>query len=185
MALYVAGDFSSYSSSWAIPSDYDGDPLYTGAFTLILSTGVNQEIFDALSTGMKCIHYMSANDLYTMMPNEDVIIVNLRAKLLVFEATYINQKLLNNYVFKYDTSGKVQAVSRTSSVICSLEDAYTSVGWRCTGVPWDTGDFNSKVETNRPSDERPRVQCLDLYYKHPSDPPTSLTNSPVLIPGEV
>ena len=142
MALYVASDFSGYSSTWAVPSG-ESDPLYTGATTLILSTGVTQTVHDALSTALKQIHYMDSNDLYLMMPNEDISIINLRSKLMILENTYINQKLMNNYTFKYDTSGKVQAVSRSSAVVYNLEDALTNMGFRCVGTPWST-DCNPK-----------------------------------------
>jgi hypothetical protein len=184
MALYVAGDFSGYSATYAVPSDYDGDPLYTGATTLILSTGVTQTVHDALSTALKQIHYMDSNNLYSMMPNEDITIINLRSKLMILENTYINQKLMNNFVFKYDTSGKVQAVSRNSSIVFNLEDALTSMGFRCFLTPWST-DCNPKLETNQDDDNRPRIQIIDLYYKHPSDPNTNLEDSTLIIPGEV
>ena len=93
MALYVAADFSGYSSTWAVPSG-ETDPLYTGAVTIILSTGVTQTVFDALSTAMKCIRYMDSNDLYLMMPNEDISIINLRSKLLILENTFISSHVV-------------------------------------------------------------------------------------------
>ena len=183
MALYVAADFSGYSSTWAVPSG-ETDPLYTGAVTIILSTGVTQTVFDALSTAMKCIHYMDSNDLYLMMPNEDISIINLRSKLLILENTFINQKLMNNYTFKYDTSKKVQAISRNTANIFNLEDALTSMGFRCTGTPWAT-DCNPKLETNRPDDERPRIQVIDFLYKHTVQGNTNLEDTVLIIPSEV
>ena len=42
--------------------------------------------------------YMEANNLYSLGPNEDVTVLNLRSKLLILENTYINQKMMNSYV---------------------------------------------------------------------------------------
>ena len=37
------------------------------ASKLILSTGITQQIFDTLSTALKCIHFMETNELYSLM----------------------------------------------------------------------------------------------------------------------
>ena len=97
MALFSAGDFTGYTSTFAVPSGIS-DVLFAGSVDLILSTGITQQVFDTLSTALKCIHYMEANKLYSLSPNEDVTILNLRSKLLILEKTYINQKMMNSYV---------------------------------------------------------------------------------------
>ena len=183
MALYVASDFRGYSATWSVPSG-ETDPLYTGSVTIILSAGVTQTVFDALSTAMKCIHYMDSNNLYHMMPNEDISIINLRSKLIILENTYINQKLMNNYTFKYDTSKKVQCISRSSAVIYNLEDALTNMAFRCYLTPWAT-DCNPKLETNQDDDNRPRIQIIDFLYKHTVQGNTNLEDTTLIIPSEV
>ena len=55
MALLNASDFSGYSAVYAVPIDVN-DNLFTGSVDLILSTGITQQVFDALSTAIKCIH---------------------------------------------------------------------------------------------------------------------------------
>ena len=182
MALYVAADFSGYSSTWPVPSA-ETDPLYTGAVTIILSTGVTQTVFDALSTAMKCIHYMDSNNLYSMTPNEDITIINLRSKLLIFENTYTNQKLLNQFSFKYDTSKQVQAIHRSLSTVYIMEDAYAALGWYCKLTPWAT-DCNPKIETNADDADRVRLVVVDYKYKHPTLADTNLTDTTLIIPRE-
>ena len=88
MALLSASDFTGFSDSFAAPVGFT-DPIFAGSVDLILSTGVSQQIFDSLSSAVKCIHYMEANKLYSLSPNEDVTILNLRSKLLILENTYI------------------------------------------------------------------------------------------------
>ena len=98
MALYSASDFTGFSDSYAVPAG-SSDVIFTGSVDLILSTGITQQVFDTLSTALTCIHFMGSNQLYSLSPNEDVTIPNLRSKLLVLGNTYINQKMMNSCVF--------------------------------------------------------------------------------------
>ena len=86
MALLSASDFTGYSDSFAVPAG-SSDVIFSGSVDLILSTGITQQVFDTLSSALKCIHYMEANNLYSLSPNEDVTIINLRSKLLILENT--------------------------------------------------------------------------------------------------
>ena len=80
MALLNASDFTGYWAAYAIPSGTE-DVIFSGSVDLISSTGITQQVFDTLSSALKCIHYMEVNNLYSLSPNEDVTIINLRCKL--------------------------------------------------------------------------------------------------------
>ena len=181
MALFSASDFTGFTSTFAVPSGIS-DVLFGGSVDLILSTGITQQVFDTLSTALKCIHYMEANKLYALSPNEDVTILNLRSKLLILENTYINQKMMNSYVFTYHGS-QVQAIHRSMADMVSLSEALASVGFRCIGLPWST-DINPKLQENRADKDRPRIQIVDYVYKSPTLPHTNLVDStPIVISG--
>ena len=181
MALLSASDFTGYSDSFAAPAGFN-DPIFAGSVDLILSTGITQQVFDTLSTGLKCIHYMEANNLYSLSPNEDVTILNLRSKLLILENTYINQKMMNSYVFTYH-GASVRAIHRSMADTVTLTDALSSVGFRCVGLPWSTAS-NQKLETDRADKDRPRIQVIDYVYKSPTLPHTNLVDSsPIVISG--
>ena len=181
MALFSASDFTGFTSTFAVPSGIS-DVLFAGSVDLILSTGITQQVFDTLSTALKCIHYMEANKLYSLSPNEDVTILNLRSKLLILENTYINQKMMNSYVFTYHGS-QVQAIHRSMADMVSLSEALASVGFRCIGLPWST-DINPKLQENRADKDRPRIQVVDYVYKSPTLPHTNLVDSsPIVISG--
>ena len=90
MALLNASGFTGFSDSYAIPSGVS-DPTFTGSVDLILSTGITQQVFCTLSTALTCINYMGTNKLYSLPPNEDITILNLRSKILILENTYINK----------------------------------------------------------------------------------------------
>ena len=136
MALLSASDFTGYNDTYAAPTGFN-DAVFGGSVDLILSTGITQQVFDSLSSALKCIHYMEANNLYSLSPNEDVTILNLRSKLLVLENTYINQKMMNSYVFTYH-GAQVRAIHRSMSDTVTLTDALSSVGFRCVSLPWST-----------------------------------------------
>ena len=87
MALLNASDFTGYSDSYAVPAG-SSDVIFTGSVDLILSTGTTQQVFGTLSTGLKCTHYMETNRLYSLPPDEDTTIRNLRSKLLILEKLY-------------------------------------------------------------------------------------------------
>ena len=61
MALLNASDSTGYSDSFAAPAGFNG-PIFAGSVDLILSTGITQQVFDTLSSALKCINYMEANN---------------------------------------------------------------------------------------------------------------------------
>ena len=179
MALPSASDFTGYSDSFAAPAGFN-DPMFSGSVDLILSTGITQQVFDSLSSALKCIHYMESNSLYSLSPNEDVTVLNLRSKLLFLENIYINQEMMNSYVFTYHGAG-VRAIHRSMADTVTSTNALSSVGFRCVGLPWST-DCNAKAETDRADKDRPRMQVIDYLYKHPTIPHTNLLDStPIII----
>ena len=181
MALFPSSDFTGYTSTFAVPNGVS-DVLFAGSVDLILSTAITQQVFDTLSTALTCIHYMESNKLYTLSPNEDVAILNLRGKLLILENTYINQRMMSSYVFTYH-GNQVQAIHRPMADMASLSEALASVGFRCIGLPW-TSDINPKLQENRADKDRPWIQVIDYVCKSPTLPHTNLVDStPVVISG--
>ena len=82
MALYHASGFTGFSGSYAVPAE-SSDVIFTGSVDLILPTGITQQVFGTLSTALTCIHFMEQQKLYSLSPNEDVTVMNLRSILLV------------------------------------------------------------------------------------------------------
>ena len=121
--------------------------------------------------------------LYSLPPNEDVIIIHLRPKLLILENAFINQRLMNNYGFTYH-GNQVQAIHKSMADFVSLSRALASVGFGCIGLPWGT-DVNPKLETDRADEDRPRIQVVDYVYKSPTLPYTSLQDPPPIVISSV
>ena len=53
MALLSASDFNGHNDSYAVPSG-SSDVIFSGSVDIILSTGITQQVFDTLSTALKC-----------------------------------------------------------------------------------------------------------------------------------
>ena len=101
---------------------------------------------------------------------------------MISENAYINQKVMNIYVFTYH-GNQVQAIHRTMADFVSLSDAPAPVGFRCIGLPWITGS-NPKMETDRADKDHPRTQVVDWVCKSPTLPHINLQDSPpIVIPG--
>ena len=178
MALYQASDFTGFSESYAIPSG-SPDVVSTGSVDLILPTGITQQVFGTLSTALKCIHLMEQQKAYSLSPDEDVTIINLRSKLWVLENTYSNQKTMNSDVFTYHGK-EVRAIHRSMADMVSLCDALSSVGFRCIGLPWNSA-CSVKAETDRADKDRPRIQVIYYVYKSLILPRTNLEDgSPIV-----
>ena len=117
---------------------------------------------------------METNKLYSLSPNEDITVINLRSKLLILENTYINQKMMNEYVVTYH-GNPIQAIHRSMADFVNLSEALASVVLRCIGLPWST-DVNPKLETDRADKDRPRIQVVDRVYISPTLPHTNLVD---------
>ena len=59
------------------------DVIFTGSVDILLSAGTTQRVFGTLSTALKCIHFMEQQKLYSLSPNGDATIINLRSELLI------------------------------------------------------------------------------------------------------
>ena len=65
MALFNASNFTVCSATYGVPTGITDH--FTGSVDIILITGITQQVFDALSTAMKCIRYMEAKTENTVL----------------------------------------------------------------------------------------------------------------------
>ena len=131
-----------------------------GNISIIKSDGVNQTVFNSLSTALKCLNFMNSRGQYYMEAGDDLTILNLQTKLLIVENTFINQKLMNSYVLTYH-GNSVKAIHRNLSNLFNLTDALKSVGFKVESTNFNT---NLDLQTNLADEDRPRVAIVDWYY---------------------
>lgn len=159
MSLFVASDFASNSVD--TPSGA-GSLIDTGNVSIIKSDGTTQIVFDTLTTGLKCLNFMNANNMYYITSSDnDISILNLNVKLLIIENTFQNQKLINSFCINY--AGKnTMCIHRNLSSMMSLFDALIATGYKSpTTTPYNS---NSDLETSRTADERVFIKICDYYY---------------------
>ena len=178
MAPYSASDFTGFCDSYAVPAG-SSDVIFVGSVDLILSTGITQQVFDTLSAALQCFYSMEQQKLYSLSPNEDVTVINLRPKPLISENVYINQEMMSSCVLTYH-GNQVQAIHRSMADMISLSEALASVGFKCIGLSWVTG-ANPKMETGRADKDRPRIQVVDYVYESPTLLHTNLQDSSPII----
>ena len=88
MALIKASDFDIQIAAWAVPIQ-DGIQIFTGSVDLLYRLELTYQRLIEYQTALKCTHYTEANHLYSLSPNEDVTIINLRSKLLILQNAYM------------------------------------------------------------------------------------------------
>jgi len=160
MALFDSTDFSTYTVD--VPSSEAGNTLTdNGNVSIIKSDGSTQIVFNSLETALKCLNFMNARNQYYIIAGDDITIVNCQTKLLILENTFINQKMLNSYVFSYHGK-KIIGINRNLSKMMNLTDALSSVGFKVnSNTPFNT---NLDLETNLSESDRPRVKVIDWFY---------------------
>ena len=158
MSIFDNTDFAS--SVIDVPVGQSGNVTDNGNISIIKSDGVNQIVFNSLSTALNCLNFMNSRGQYYMAAGDDLTILNLQTKLLIVENTFINQKLMNSYVLTYH-GNSVKAIHRNLSNLFNLRDALTSVGFKIEASQFNT---NADLQSNLADTDRPRIQVIDWYY---------------------
>ena len=161
MALFTSTSFTG--STAVAPSGSLLSAIAAVDVSIILSDGSNKMVFDSVTTAMQCLTYMNGRNMYYMAANDDITIVNIQTKLLILENTYINQKMMNSFVFSYHGKSVV-GVHRNLSILSGLSDCLSSVGFKSIMV----FNTNADLETSRADAERPRIKVVDFFYGNAS-----------------
>ncbi len=126
----------------------------TTAVNLTTSEGV-VSVFDSLETALRLMAQMRRHSQWYCHASEDVLIVSVsHVKLLVVEATFVNQKLFNSFVPMY-VGDRVRLTHRNLSCNKSLEDALREMGV-CLETAFNTNDELRLAETG--------IQVVDWNY---------------------
>ena len=138
-----------------------GETIITdnGNISIIKSDGVNQIVFNSLSTALKCLNFMNSRGQYYMAAGDDITILNVQTKLLIVENTFTNQQLMNSYVLTYH-GNSVKAIHRNLSNLFNLTDALKSVGFKVESTNFNT---NADLQTNLADEDRPRLAVCDFF----------------------
>ena len=142
-----------------VPVGESGSPTSSGSVNFTKSDGTTVIVFETIELALKALNYMNSNNLYYILADEDITIINLQVKLLILENTFINQKLLNTYTLTYH-SNEVIAIHRSISKMATLKDALVSCGYKTELVNFlQNSDWASE-----PLNRSPFVLVVDWWY---------------------
>lgn len=152
------------------PANVSGTPLLPNGISqvtnpshvvsLTLSSGQTVQV-GTVQVLMTLVRRMRDLGIYYLMPTEDLFVVRVGyAKLLVCEASFQNQKLLNAGSPCYE-GGAVLFNMRSSAQTLSFDDALASVGhYRTLSSPY-LSDWQLQQEAG---DHNPRIRVVDYRY---------------------
>ena len=162
-ALFPAGSLIDSSGS-TLPQTLPGGKTVanpTHMVTLILSTGESVQV-GTVDMMMRLITAMRRAQVWHLQPTEDVIIMLADTeKLIICEATFQNQKLLNSCTPAY-IQGQLAFLQRGTASVLSLDEALQSVGhYRMTRAA-----YHSNFDLQQPTGNfSPRMILVDYAFK--------------------
>ncbi len=169
-ALFPAGSLIDSSGS-TLPQTLPGGKTVanpTHMVTLVLSTGESVQV-GTVEMMMRLYTAMRLQPIWHIQPMEDLIIMLADTeKLIICEATFQNQKLLNSCTPAY-IQGQLAFLQRGTASVLSLDEALQSVGH----YRMNRGPYYSNFDLQQPTGNfSPRMIVVDYAFK--SDASVSL-----------
>jgi len=156
-ALFPDGSLDAYAQ--LIPSGKKvTNP--THVVQLTLSTG-ETVVIGTVATLMRLFTYMSQNQIWHLMPTEDIIIMNAgNVKLVICEANFACQRILAGFCPVY-LQGQLGWMQRGTAAILSTDEALQSVGhYRLQTTPY-TGTWEMALPAGNAN---PRMLVVDYNF---------------------
>ena len=162
-ALFPAGslvDGSGTALAMTVPAGKTvANP--THMVTLILSTGESVQV-GTVDMMMRLITAMRRAQVWHLQPTEDLIIMLADTeKLIICEATFQNQKLLNSCTPAY-IQGQLAFLQRGTASVLSVDEALQSTGHYRTNRTAYRSNFDLQQPTGSFS---PRMIVVDYAFK--------------------
>ena len=155
-SLFTSSDFSTAVD---VPAGQSGSPpnaAHSVQLTLQDNTVIN--VFDSMETALKCLSTMRAKGQWFLQASEDIVVVSVGTKLLLLEATLVNQKLLQAFAPLYQL-GRVLFQHRNVSQLANLTTALQQSGYCMKATLPFANNYDLKNASNPPS-----IQAVDWYY---------------------
>jgi hypothetical protein len=156
-ALFPDGSLDAYAQ--LIPSGKTvANPSHVVQLTL--STG-ETVVIGTVATLMRLFTYMAQNQIWHLMPTEDIIIAAAGCcKLCIMEANFQNQRILAGFCPVYQ-QGQLGWMQRGTAAILSTDEALQSVGhYRLQTTPY-TGTWEMSLPAGNAN---PRMLVVDYSY---------------------
>ena len=155
MALFSSGDFPT---AFDVPRGEAAmlNPAHGVQLTLQDLSVVT--VFSTLEVAMQCLRAMRERGQWFLQASEDVVLVSTGSKLLVLEATLVNQKMLQQFAC-ISLSGRVLFQHRSCSQIVTLTTALQQSGYCMKAALPFAGNMDLRAAPNPPA-----IQLVDWFY---------------------
>lgn len=156
-SIFTSADFTTEPD---VPVGQTGPnpPNAAHSVQLALQDGTVLNVFDSLTTALKCLSTMRAKSQWFIQASEDIVVVSVGTKLLLLEATLVNQKMLQSFAPLY-SNGVVLFQHRNVSQLASLTTALQQSGYCMKATLPFANNYDLKQASNPPA-----IQVVDWYY---------------------
>ncbi len=155
MALFALGDFPL---EFDIPAGQSTIPNPAHGVQLTLQDLSVVTVFSSLEVALQAMKAMKARGQWFLQASEDVVVVSNGTRLLLLEATLVNQKMLQQFAC-IDLSGRTLFQHRGCSQIVTLTAALQQSGYCMKALLPFSGNFDLRSAPNPPA-----IAVVDWYY---------------------
>jgi len=155
MSLFSTGDFPA---AFDIPQGQTSIPNAAHGVLLTLQDSSVVSVFSSVEVAMQCLKAMKERGQWFRQGSEDIVIVSNGSKLLVLEASLVNQKMLQQFSC-VDLSGRTLFQHRSCSQIVTLTAALQQSGYCMKAALRFAGNWDLRSAPNPPA-----IQLADWFY---------------------
>jgi hypothetical protein len=145
------------------------------AVQLLLSDRTLVTVFSSVTVALRCMEFMHLREQWLLQASDDIIIVSCGAKLILAEASLVNQKLLASFMPVY-FGGQTRFAHRSMSSLLRLSDALQTVGYCVQSPLLNNYDLANAIGpphlllvdvkfTNTPTNDNPGSKLDDGAYQ--------------------
>ena len=155
MSLFSAGDFPA---EFDVPQGQTSIPNPAHGVLLSLQDGSVVSVFSSVEVAMQCLKAMKERGQWFLQGSEDVVVVSNASKLLVLEASLVNQKMLQQFSC-VSLSGRTLFQHRSCSQVVTLTAALQQSGYCMKASLPFAGNLDLRSAPNPPA-----IQIVDWFY---------------------
>ena len=155
MSLFSTGDFPA---EFDLPQGQTSIPNPAHGVLLTLQDASVVPVFSSVEVALQCLKAMKERGQWFLQASEDVIVVSNGVKLLVLEASLVNQKLLQQFAC-ISLSGRALFQHRSCSQIVTLTAALQQSGYCMKASLPFAGNLDLRSAPNPPA-----IQIVDWFY---------------------
>jgi hypothetical protein len=155
MALFTLGDFPA---EFDVPRGQTSMPNPAHGVQLTLQDLSVVTVFSTAEVAMQCLKAMKARGQWFLQASEDVVIVSTGTRLLLLEASLVNQKMLQQFAV-VDLSGRTLFQHRSCSQSATLTAALQQSGYCMKALLPFAGNYDLLRAPNPPA-----IAVVDWFF---------------------